>query len=163
MRVLQLSRRNNIAPKSNIRLHWLRLIKTLIASLNCYWICWLTVFCDLRNCHYITLNRKLLTLFVRTKPRGSVVITKPLANVAKQVAFITWFYIIKSCWLTFLVINYIPMKIHESHVPLQKQWLSLFFSESDHFISNKCMNCKMLQVDIHFWQQCVLALEEGHL
>ncbi len=29
--------------------------------------------------HWYTLNRKTLTSFVRTKPRGSVVITKPLA------------------------------------------------------------------------------------
>ncbi len=65
--------------------------------------------------HHYTLNRKSLTCFVRTKPRGSVVITKPLTSqrllCARKATY-------------FVVINCIPLKIHESSVALQKQRLS---------------------------------------
>ncbi len=43
-----------------------------------------------RNC---TLNRKTLTSFVRTKPRGSVVITKPLAlRMSLSARKASWLY-----------------------------------------------------------------------
>ncbi len=46
-----------------------------------------------------TLNRESLTCFVRTKPRGSVVITKPLASQRSL-------YASKASWLYYLTIYY---------------------------------------------------------
>ncbi len=48
----------------------------LTKELYLLWL-WISDGCDSDIEH--TLNRKTLTSFVRTKPRGSVVITKPLA------------------------------------------------------------------------------------
>ncbi len=81
------------------------------------------------------MNGKSLTCFVRTKPRGSVVFTKPLANVAKHVAYF-------SCCYLYSFEN------TRNSCGFAKARLSLFFSESDYFISNKCMNYEMLQVDL---------------
>ncbi len=58
---------------------------------------------------YCTLNRKTLTSFVRTKPRGSVVLQSHWLCechrvFAKQVAFITWLSIIKSCCMNHFVL-----------------------------------------------------------
>ena len=56
-----------------------------------------------------TLNRKTLTSSVRTKPRGSVVITKPRALqmslcACKASWLYTWLYIIKSCSMNHFVL-----------------------------------------------------------
>ncbi len=46
-----------------------------------------------------TLNRKSLTCFVRTKPRGSVVNTKPLASQMSLCAR-------KASWLYYMTLDY---------------------------------------------------------
>ena len=60
------------------------------------------LFCSCTVYHFLlmvqedityTLNRKTLTSFVRTKPRGSVVITKPLAvQMSLCACKAIWFY-----------------------------------------------------------------------
>ncbi len=79
---------------------------------------------DNKTPHSNTLIRKSLTCFVRTKPRGSIVITKPLALgrslccvLAKLVGCITCFFIIKSCWLNHFVL---PRGQYTPIIPLAK-------------------------------------------